>query len=428
MHIIYFLLLLFCTSTNMIHSMHSEELTRLQKNYSNAEPLSQQLLAKIFPPKPAAQQLIKTEPSDGKYSNTLSNTLSNHLSSNSSSILQQSLPRALTRALTRKRKLAQEQSENGQRQKIDIAEQQSILPSLALMINTQSLSETESLISSDVECSTLQPSLRQPPRKKRKVNKKDIPDNACFTITCNRCFPEEQLYTPCKSHLICNFKKHLKNKHPNITEEQTKIYITKHLQKPERLVIFSVHCPESECKHITHAGRNKGGLKINLFIHISAIHPENKDNYSRESVAKHIKDNCKMKFVSAKKKLKNTNFAIICPFCSDKQQLQALLKYNLISNFKRHLKKKHPDITEKQAQIYIGKHLQEPELRTKFSIQCPEFECEHIIRSIEKNKLKTRLFEHVSTQHSKNNDSHSKESISTYVDNNYQQTVIPAQK
>ena len=58
-HIIYFLLLLFCISTNMIHS--SEELKRPQENYSKGASLSPTLLATILPPKPTSQSSVKTE-------------------------------------------------------------------------------------------------------------------------------------------------------------------------------------------------------------------------------------------------------------------------------------------------------------------------------------------------------------------------------
>jgi len=90
------------------------------------------------------------------------------------------------------------------------------------------------------------------------------------------------------------------------------------------------------------------------------------------------------------------------------------------------LKKKHPDITEEQTQIYIEKHLQEPELRTNFSIQCPESECQGTLCCSRKDNLKPRLFTHISTEHSENKDNHSKKSIATYVNNNYKQTVVSA--
>jgi len=421
-HIVYFLLLLFCTLTNMIHSMHSEELTRPRKNYSNIGSLSQQLLAENFPPKPAAQPLIKTEP-DGKYSNTLSNALSNHLSSSSSSSTWQ----LLAQTTTRKRKLAQEQSKNGQRQRIDIAKQQSILPSLALMINTQSLSETELLIPSDVEYSTLQPSLRQPPRKKIKINQKNFPDNAYFTITCDHCPNKLQFQTLRRGDLINSFKRHSKNKHQNITEEQTKNYIEKRLQESEQLVEFSIDCPEPECKHIAHNVK-KFDLKTNLFNHISKKHAYKKINYPIKSVAVYVEDNWEQMLVPTQKQLKNTNFAIICSFCSNKSMFQTLLKHNLINHFKSHLKRKHPNITEKQTKIYIKKHLQEPKLRIRFSVHCPKPECKHIVHNVTKFDLKRNLSIHISTQHPGNKGNYSIESLATYVEDNCKQTLVPAQE
>jgi len=424
-HIVYFLLLLFCTSINMIHGMDFEELTRLQENYPNVGPLSQQLLAETFPPKPATRPLIKTEPSD-ECSNTLSNALSNHLSSSSSSILEQSLPRALTRALTRKRKLAQKQSENGQRPRTDTPEQRSILPSLALMINTQSSSGTELPIPSDVEHGTLQPSSKQPLRKKRKVNKEDVPDNAYFTITCKHCFSEKKFYTTHKNNLIYSFNNHVKKKHSNITEEQTQIYIEKHLQEPELRVKFSIPCPESECKHIV-CSSEKNKLRTILSRHIPTIHPGNKNNYSIESVAKYIENNYTKKFISTKQKLKkrkinqkdvpdNACFTITCDNCPHKPQFKASHQSNLTRSFKKHLKNKHSNITEKQIEIYIEKNLQKPELSLQSSVHCPEPECKHIACTRSQFNLKINLLNHIFKRHPYKKINYSKESVTAYVE------------
>ncbi len=213
-HIIYFLLLLFCISTNMIHS--SEELTKLQarldKNENIIGPLPSRFLVTIFPPKPASQSSTKTKPStpsDDEYST----------------------------------------------------------------VSDRESDDQETLI------------LKQPPRKKRKINKKGIPDNAYFTIICHHCFPQKKFSARRrKPSLTYRFKEHLRIIHPNITEEKTKDYIDKHLKEPENLSKFLVKCPVFGCEHIARSYQTTN-LKDNILYHISSLHPDNKDNHSKKSIA-----------------------------------------------------------------------------------------------------------------------------------------------
>ncbi len=115
------------------------------------------------------------------------------------------------------------------------------------------------------------------------------------------CPDQRQFQSLRKPNLINNFKRHLEKEHPNVTDEQTNVYIEKNLQKPELLVKFSIDCPKSECKHITHSVQ-KSHLRRNLCIHISSQHSEN--NYPKEFLTIYLKNN--YAFVSVKKQLKNT--------------------------------------------------------------------------------------------------------------------------
>jgi len=210
--------------------------------------------------------------------------------------------------------------------------------------------------------------------------------------------------------------------------EQRKIYIEEHLQEPKLRIRFSVHCPESECKHIAH-NITKFDLKKNLSIHISTQHPGNKGNYSIKSLATYVEDNCKQTLIPTQEQLKNTKkrkldvpdnayFTITCDHCSRKPQFQTLLKHNLIYNFKRHVKKEHPNIIEKQTKIYIKEHLQKPERLVRFSIHCPESECKYIANTGLKSNLKISLSRHISRKHPENKDNYSIKSLATYVTEN----------
>jgi len=315
--------------------------------------------------------------------------------------------------------------------------QQLILKSLA-NAQPKKLGKTRAPIASDDEYSTIfdqefddQETLisKQSPRKKRKVNKKnvDVPDSSYFTIICDNCFPKKQFKTSLEYNLIRNFKKHLKNKHPNITEQQTETYITKHLNKPDLPTKFLVRCPECECilRNI-----EISGLKKNLFYHVlkNKKHIDKRLSYSKASLAAHVENNCKQTPVPAQRELKNKNFTITCNHCSPKVQFKTSIKYSIIRNFKKHSKNKHPNITEQQTETYITKHLNKPNLRAKFLVNCPKSECKHIAQSVRKDKLKTRLFNHMSIQHPRNLTNYSKESVAAYVENSWEEKLVPAQK
>jgi len=326
---------------------------------------------------------------------------------------------------------------------------------LGVDVQSKKLGTTKPRIESDDESSTVpgqdfddqealvseQSSSKQRPRKKRKINQKDIPDNAYFIINCIHCSPRLQFKTHLKHNLINSFKKHVEKKHQNITVKQTEIYIKEHLQKPEQFVKFSVHCPKCEC--ILHS-IEISNLKKNLFSHIleNNKHQSQRKNYSKESLTTYLENNYQQTIVPAQERLKNTQkrkrtrldvpdnayFTIDCPICPEQRQFKNHLKSSTIRNFKGHLKNRHPDISEEQTQTYINQHLQEPEQLVKFSVHCPESECQDTLHCSRKENLKSKLSTHVSKQHSENKGNHSKESLTIYVEDNYKQTLVPAQE
>jgi len=308
-----------------------------------------------------------------------------------------------------------------------IEERQLILKNLSkkllekwLKIDAKELGKTKSLTPFDIKNNTLQPFSKQPPIKKIQLN---FPDNAYFTITCIHCSPKKQFRTLFKNNLSRGFENHFKKKHPHVTEKQTKIYIHEHLQEPELFLQFSIGCPKSKCKHIIHNVR-RSNLKVDLSNHISLKHPKNKDLYSKKSIATYIENNCKETFIPRQNV---SNFVIVCDHCSPKKQFKTSIKSNLINNFKRHSKDKHPSIDDKQTEIYIKNYLQKPDQRAKFSVHCPE--CKRILRNGEIRKLKLCLFNHLSNnQHPKNKRNHSIKSVGTYIDNNCTKAFVPTQK
>ena len=169
--------------------------------------------------------------------------------------------------------------------------------------STDSSDETESPMSSDDEYST--PSYRkfddqetliseQPPRKKRRVNTRAVPDDTDFTITCINCSDRPLFYARVKSNLIDNFKRqHLNRKHQKMTCEQIKTYIKNHLKEAKQIEIFSVDCPILKCEHTGRTYR-KFNLKNILFQHVynTKKHQNEKKNYSKESLAEYIKETC----------------------------------------------------------------------------------------------------------------------------------------
>jgi len=219
--------------------------------------------------------------------------------------------------------LSRQQIQEPFTENLETMPQQSTLKTLSLRlleIDAQSikLGKTESLIPSDDESSTVfdqkfdeqetliskQSSSKKPSSKKRKLH---LPDSTYFTITCNHCSHKPQFHALFKFTLIRNFKRHSKNEHSNITDQETEIYIKNHLQEPEQRLNFSVRCPEPKCKHIVQVlGRND--LKRYLFNHLlkSKKHQSKRNNYSKESIATHVEDNYKQTLVSAQEQLKNT--------------------------------------------------------------------------------------------------------------------------
>ena len=221
-----------------------------------------------------------------------------------------------TRSLPRQQIEEQQESTNYHSQQpstesFETVLQQSIPQSL-LAIALQSSSKTESPMSSDVKDSTTddqetlileQPSSKQRPRKKRKINK-DVPDSDYFSIACFFCSPKQPFKSRRKYDLIKMFKKHMEREHSNIIEEEAQTYIGKHLQKPE--LLFLIYCPESGCGHIAHA-RERYFLKINLFRHIfkTKQHQCERKNHSKESLATYVENNCKQTLISAQEQLKS---------------------------------------------------------------------------------------------------------------------------
>jgi len=284
---------------------------------------------------------------------------------------------------------------------------------------------------------------KQRPRKKRKINKEYVPDNVYFTIDCCYCSSKQQFKAQFKRDLTRNFKRHLNSKHPDITKEETKTYIDQHLQKPEHLVKFLISCLEPRCQEILHSHR-KFYLKRYLFRHISDQHPKNKNDYSRESVATYVDNNCAKEWVSSDKQLKNlkkrkvskkdifgnTYFTIICIHCFFTKQFKSSFKRNLIDSFTEHLNNQHPNITKEETKIYIDQYLQKPELLVKLSIHCPESECQATFHGFRKLDLKISLFYHVlkNKKHQNKKQDYSKESLAMHVDNNCKQIFVSAQE
>jgi len=209
-----------------------------------------------------------------------------------------------------------------------------------------------------------------------------------------------------------------------MNEKQTETYITQHLKESEQLVQFSVNCPEPECQDTLDSLR-KHNLKTILFTHISKKHPENKDNYSKKSLAPYVENNYKKELVSAKKQLSDIHFTIICSFCPREPEFRNQVRHGLISSFKKHLKK-HPDITEEQTKIYIEKHLKKPKQPVEFSIRCPE--CGHTVYNCKRDELNRNLSRHISKTHPQNKDNYPKQLIAKHVKENLEQTPVPAKK
>jgi len=241
----------------------------------------------------------------------------------------------------------------------ETAPQQPILKRLVLMlseIDAQSSSKTESPMSSDVEDSTVsdqefddQETLisEQPPRKKLKINKKNIPDDACFTIVCCFCYDKHELRSPRNQVIINNFKRHIKDEYPDKDEEETEIYIKEHLQKPRQPLQFSIRCPVTGCEYIAHVSR-QSNLKRNLSNHIfkAKKHQKIRSDYPEKLLIEHISKNQKQEAVS---KQHNAYFTITCTYCFDNPMFSFRTKIYLISKFNEHMKTEHQNITEEET-------------------------------------------------------------------------------
>ncbi len=141
---------------------------------------------------------------------------------------------------------------------------------------------------------------KKPPRKKRRVNTKDVPDDAYFTITCTNCYEQPLFYARIKSTLIDNFKKqHLKKTHKEMNHDKIDIYIQDNLKEAKQIEIFSVGCPIPKCQY-TVLTDSRANLKNILFRHVCKTekHQNEKKNHTKESLAKYIKEKRKSKSVS----------------------------------------------------------------------------------------------------------------------------------
>jgi len=135
-HIVYFLLLLCCTSTNMMHGAYSETTTKPSIPSNTATFDSQ-------------QQPVSS--SSNAWKCLLQVTETNW----------EPLPPTAKRKRTTRSLIASDDEDS--------------------TIFDQEFDDQETLIS------------KQRPRKKRRV---DVPDNSCFAITCIHCFPKKTVSSP----------------------------------------------------------------------------------------------------------------------------------------------------------------------------------------------------------------------------------------
>ncbi len=133
---------------------------------------------------------------------------------------------------------------------------------------------------------------KQPPRKKRRVSEDNAPDDAHFTIICIYCSPKQKFRSINKDYLITTFQEHSRTQHKNIPEYKIKTYRKNNLQKARQIFKFSVNCPVPTCNH-TADTKNKPNLKENLWYHVlkSQAHQNEKNNHSKESLAKYVNQN-----------------------------------------------------------------------------------------------------------------------------------------
>ncbi len=276
--------------------------------------------------------------------------------------------------------------------------------------------------------------------QKGRINKKNIPNNAYFTVVCSYCFGNKEFRHLYKSGLTANFNSHIKNQHPKITKKEIKDCIEKHLKKPELLIIFLIHCPELECKKKI-CSNEKVNLKSKLFNHISNSGEHQGVKYSKESLNRYVDEYCQQEFLSAQNQLGNIQkrtinedgvpieayYTIICTYCSrEPKLLYGFEKRYLLVSFKRHMKDKHSDIARDKIRNYIEKHLKKPELLSKFSVLCPESGCKHIAHDFQRSNLKRSLRFHMLEKHQEKEIC--SEKFLAYVKRNYKIAFSPVRQ
>ena len=148
----------------------------------------------------------------------------------------------------------------------------------------------------------------QPPRKKKRISTRAVPNDAYYTITCIHCSPEQEFFFINKYYLIRNFKNHFEDEHPDINKEQTKNYINEHFQEAKQIEKFSVKCPLFRCTHTghntkircTHTGHStkKYNLTKNLLHHVfeTKQHRHKATIWSPKLLKEYIEENRKSDF------------------------------------------------------------------------------------------------------------------------------------
>ncbi len=134
------------------------------------------------------------------------------------------------------------------------------------------------------------------PRKKRKVDTKNLPANVYFTIACTYCPDSPELSSFNRNDSTHNFKKHMKGQHPEISPDNTEKYINDNLQKPGQLLQFLLRCPECKQKICT---SREPQVKQSLFKHMfkTKKHLNEKGNHTKKSLEKYINDNLKVRSI-----------------------------------------------------------------------------------------------------------------------------------
>ncbi len=122
----------------------------------------------------------------------------------------------------------------------------------------------------------------------------------------------------------------------------------------------------------------------------------------------------------------NAHFAIICAYCPADHR-QKLISYNrngIIDNFRRHMGRKHCEISADNIEKYMKYNLQEPEQLLRFLINCPEPSCKQITCKDRKTMIIQSLIRHLIRKHP-NRKRYSEESIKNHVNKNYTTKIDP---